>query len=202
LKVAFDETIPPAMARVFQILADEKLFQWLIAGLKIERAKDYTPKKGGDPDYVKNSDVPWIKRFSAAGGKIIISGNTKMKTRPHERKASVQEGTVTIFFESQWSNWKFHRKCALLLNWWPHVVKTVKTAKPGTFWHVPCDWEKDGKLRAVSNEDAKLTKIVRQIAARPFVRKQRRERVLADAQGTLDLEEIGQCPPASSLQSK
>jgi hypothetical protein len=187
LKVAFDENIPPAMARVFQILATEKQFQWLIAGLVIERAKDYTPKKG-DPDYLKNDDVPWIKRFSAAGGKIIISGNTKMKTRPHERMALVQEGMVTIFFESQWSNWKFHRKCALLLHWWPHVVKTVKTAKPGTFWHVPCDWKEDGKLRAVSNEDGKLTKIQRQIAARDYVRKRRRAGALAAAQGKLDFE--------------
>jgi len=201
LKVAFDENIPPAMARVFQILADEKQFQSLTAGLIIKKAKDYTPKKG-DQDYIKDNDVPWIRRFAADGGKIIISGNTKMKIRPHERKALMQEGMVTVFFESQWSNWKFHRKCALLLNWWPRVVKTVKTSKPGTFWHIPCDWKKDGKLRAVSNEDAKLTKILRQIAARPLIRKQRRERALAAAQGTLDFDGIDQCAPINKLQSK
>jgi hypothetical protein len=31
--------------------------------------------------------VPWLKRFAADGGKVVISGDTKMKSVPHERLA-------------------------------------------------------------------------------------------------------------------
>ena len=149
------------MVRIFRILAKEKQLQWLSGGLIVESAKDYTPRKS-DLDYQKNNDVPWIKRFAEAGGKVIISGNTDMKKQPHERLALVETGMVTIFFEDQWSKWPFFRKCALLLHWWPAIVKTAKTAKPGSFWHVPCEWREEGVLRAVPNDDAKLTKMERQ----------------------------------------
>lgn len=161
------------MVRIFRILAAERQLRWLSGGLEVESAADYTPKKT-DPDYVKNNDVPWIKRFAAADGKVIISGNTDMKKQPHERLALVEQGMVTIFFEPQWSSWPFFRKCALLLHWWPAIIKTAKTAKPGTFWHVPCDWKADGSLRAVSSGDAKLTKIERQKAQQATVRARRK----------------------------
>jgi hypothetical protein len=93
LKVAFDENIAPAMVRVFQILASEKQLKWLTEGLTVQSAKDFTPRKG-DPDYRKNDDVPWIKRFAEAGGQVIISGNTAMKKQPHERLAL---GSVEIW---------------------------------------------------------------------------------------------------------
>jgi hypothetical protein len=186
LRVAFDENIPSAMVRIFGILAKERQLQWLFGGLIIETAKDYTPKKG-DPDYAKNNDVPWITRFAEAGGRVIISGNTDMKSQAHERLALVEQGMVTIFFEGQWSKWPFFRKCALLLHWWPAIVKTAKSSEPGTFWHVPCDWSEDGALRSVPNGDAKLIKLARQMAQREVKRAARRVRRLSE-QPNLDLE--------------
>jgi hypothetical protein len=81
---------------------------------------------------------------------------------------------VTIFFEAQWNNWPFFSKCALLLHWWPAIVRTLKAAAPGTFWHVPCDWSQKGNLRPVPNDDSKLFKRERQIAQREIVRERRR----------------------------
>lgn len=168
MKVAFDENIPAAMVRVFQILADERQLKYLSAGLTIESAKDYTPRPG-EPDYVAKSDVPWVQRFAAAGGKVIISGNTRMKAVPHERLALIQAGMVVVFFEGQWSGWRFSQKCALLLHWWPAITKQLKTAKPGSFWHIPCSWDRQGKLRKVSNDDAKALRIDKQKARQPEV---------------------------------
>ena len=176
------------MVRIFQVLSKEKQLKWLSEGLTIESAADYTPKSG-DADHQRKNDVPWIKRFAAADGRVIISGNTKMKQQPHERLALVQEGMVTIFFESQWSEWPFFRKCALLLNWWPAIMRTAKTAKPGTFWHVPADWKLDGTLRPVSNDDAKLTKIQNQKSAKNAVRARRKAAVQLAEQGRLNLDD-------------
>jgi len=132
--------------------------------LTIESAADYAPKPG-DADYVKKSDVPWLRRFAAAGGKVVISGNTRMKKVPHERLALIESGFVVVFFESQWNQWKFFRKCALLLNWWPVIARQIRTAKPGSFWHIPSTWEEGKKLRAVSNEDPSLLRIERRAVA-------------------------------------
>jgi hypothetical protein len=170
LKIAFDENVPSAMVRVFQTFANERQLQKLLGGFVIESAATYTPKPG-DADHAKHNDVPWIKRFAAAGGKVIISGNTAMKNVPHERLALVQEGMVVIFFEPRWNNWKFCSKCALLLHWWPVVAKKLKTAKPGTFWHIPLNWAENGKLRKASAEDPRRLKIERQLKAKIKPRK-------------------------------
>lgn len=174
------------MVRMFQILAEEKQLRTLTSGLMIEKAEDYTPKKG-DTDYLAKNDVPWVTRFANAGGKVVISGDTRMKSRPHERLALVQAGMVTIFFEPQWSSWPFFRKCSLLIHWWPEIAKTAKVAKPSTFWHVPAHWN-EGTLRQVSNEDQKLVKMQRQLKMRDVVRAMRRKKQ-DESQGTLAFED-------------
>ena len=109
--------------------------------------------------------MPWLRRFAQDGGKVIISGDRNMKYVPQERMALVELGFVVIFFENQWSNWKFFRKCALLLHWWPVIAAKAlnKRTRAGTFWHIPSIWPLDkGKLKAVSNKDPKLLKIDQQ----------------------------------------
>ena len=113
----------------------------------------------GDPDYVRKSDVPWLDRFAAAGGRAVISGDVKMRIRSHERLCLYQHGFVTIFFENQWNDWKFLRKTALLLHWWEEVATKIKTADRGTFWVIPASWPpKGGDLENVSLGLAKLLK--------------------------------------------
>jgi hypothetical protein len=167
LKIAFDENVPAAMVRVFQTFATERQLKKLISGtFVIESAKQYTPKRG-DSDYVPSSDVPWLKRFALAGGKAVISGNTDMKRQPHERLALIECGFIVIFCESQWSNWKFFPKCALLLHCWPVIAAKLKRAPAGSFWHIPCNWPEKGKLRKISNEDPRLLKIERRQTTAP-----------------------------------
>lgn len=153
------------MVRVFRSFHKERSLKHIVQGVVIESAKDYTPQPG-DADHERKSDVPWIRRYAAAGGKIIVSGDTKMTTVPHERLALVQEGMVVVFFAPKWGNWPFCRKAALLLHWWPAILKHVRKAKPG-FFVVPCAWPDDDKkvkLREISTDDAKLVKMQQQIA--------------------------------------
>jgi hypothetical protein len=173
LKIAFDENVPAAMVRVFQTFASERQLRKLSGNFDVKSAKDYTPKPG-DHDYVPNSDVPWLKRFAADGGKVVISGDTSMRYQPHERLALIECGFIVIFFENRWSDWKFFRKCALLLHWWPQIAGRVRRAKPGSFYHVPCHWPEKGSLRKVSNKDPRLLKMERQ-QKKPRKRKLRKK---------------------------
>src|SRR5258708_2997974 len=140
------------MVKIFLEFASDNQLLKLSADLVIESAKLYYPGPD-DADYLRRNDAPWIRRFSAAGGKVIISGNTRMKVVPHERLALVEEGMVVIFFDASWNNWDFFKKSSLLIHWWPAVIKQLKTARPSSFWHIPAMWPiKDGsKLRRVSN---------------------------------------------------
>jgi PIN like domain len=165
LKVAFDQNVPTALVKVLQTFAKEKQFRKISGNFEIKSAADYVPKIG-ELDHQPNNDVPWLKRFADDGGKVVISGDAQMKSRAHERLALIEGGFVVIFFESQWSNWKFWRKCALLIHWWPVIAAKIKRVKKPSFYHVPCNWVEDGKLRWVSNRDPKLIRIERKVAQR------------------------------------
>ena len=165
MKIVFDENVPIQMVRVFRAFASEKRLRKLAGDFEIVATEDYTPKPG-DADYIKKNDVPWLKRFAEDGGKIVISGNTRMKSVPHERLALVDLGFTVVFFEGQWSQWPFFTKCALLLHWWPAIAKKVKRPKPG-FWHIPCNWKQDGKLRKVSSEDPLKLRMERKHTKKP-----------------------------------
>lgn len=141
----------------------------------------------GHVNHVPKNDVPWIRRFAAAGGKVIISGNTQMRVVPHERVALVETGMIVIFFESQWSRWPFCTKCAHLLHWWPVISAALKEAQAASFFHVPSTWDLSKGLRTVPNHDQKLVKIARQKEAQPRVAAARRSRRSLASQGDLGI---------------
>jgi hypothetical protein len=158
LKVAFDEHVPPAFAKTFIALAKEPVIRRVSRDIVLESAADYTPKPK-DADYIKGNDVPWLDRFAAAGGRAVISGDKKMREKPHEKLCLHQHGLVGIFFEAQWNEWNFFRKTALLLYWWEEVTTKIKTAARGTFWVIPNSFSpKGGELRNVSLGLAQLLK--------------------------------------------
>lgn len=185
------------MVKVLQEFASDRQLLKLSANLKIEKAQDYYPNIG-DVDFLRRNDAPWIQRFAKAGGKVVISGNTKMRSVPHERLALVREGMVVIFFENAWNNWDFFAKCSLLLHWWPTIIKKLKTAKPGSFWRIPGTWPPKGKcnLLEISNKDLRLLKIEGQKAAQPKVRASRDRK--RKVQGQNDLFPEGETQNAKS----
>lgn len=165
MKVAFDENVPIAMVRVFETLAKQNQIQALIPNLEVLSAKDFTPRPG-DPDYSPNNDAPWIRRFAASGGKVIISGNTRMQRVPHERLAMVQAGMVVIFFGAKWNGFRFFTKCALLMHWWPQVAKVATTAEAPSFWRIPSTLDLElAALQKFSHEDQAQLKLDRQRSA-------------------------------------
>lgn len=165
MKVAFDEHIPPFMIRVLTTLAKERQFQKLVGNVTLVSAKDYAPNPP-DADYIKKSDVPWLDRFSADGGKAVISGDVDMRFDAHEQQALISHGFIVIFFERRWADWSFFRKSSLLLHYWPTVAKKLKRGKRGKFWVIPSHWREDGKLRDVSPGKKQISKTNPEAAGR------------------------------------
>lgn len=158
------------MVKVFQTFASERQLKRKIGSFEITSATQYTPKPG-DGDYLQRNDVPWIKRFAAAGGRVIISGDTEMRYVPHERLALIQAGMLVFFFDGKWSQWDFFRKCSLLIHHWPAIANRIKRGKAPAFWHVPLSWHEKAKLRKVSTDDPKRLKIERKSKPQRVARK-------------------------------
>jgi hypothetical protein len=129
LKIAFDENIPPIMAMIFQSLAKAEG----VLEAEIAIAKDYRPAG-------ELGDENWTRRFAADGGSVVISGDTKMRSRIHELAALTETGLITYFFERQWSTAHFFTKSAMLLHWWKPVRAHIDTAAKGTCWEIPYQW--------------------------------------------------------------
>lgn len=167
MKIAFDENVPMALVRVFETFTDERSSKKLIGNFIVESAKQYTPAKA-DSDYIAKNDVPWIKRFHKAGGRVVISGNTEMRNIPHERLALIECGMLVIFFPDKWNSWGFFDKCAHLMHWWPKIAAKARTGKKGTFWSVPLNWtaKEKGKLTPLSNKDPKELKLEKHAKAK------------------------------------
>jgi hypothetical protein len=164
VKVAFDQNVPIGVVKVLQTFANERQFRKISGNFIIKAAADYTPKPGDD-DYRPKDDTPWLKRFADDGGKVVISGDVRMRSRPHERLALIDHEFLVIFFENRWSDWKFWRKTALLIHWWPVIASKIKRHKKPSFFHVPCNWVEDGELRWVSNKDPKELKLEQRVRA-------------------------------------
>jgi hypothetical protein len=131
MKVAFDECVPPRVARAILAMQEEGA-----SGVDIVSARTYSVPNA-------ESDVPWIERFAAEGGQAIVSGDVRMRGNLHEQKALRDAGMVTIFMARAWGQLDVHAKSALLIKWWPFILNTLATAKPGQCFEVPCQWHGD-----------------------------------------------------------
>jgi hypothetical protein len=139
LKIAFDEHIPPEMAGPVKALLEDGI------ELEIVLAKDYA-----DPP--ASSDVPWLVKFAADGGRVVLTGDKEMRSRLDEQAALRELGLVVFFFPPAWNNWNMTDKCAFLLKWWPAIVAKAQESSPSDFWEMKASWTQTGPgdLRSVA----------------------------------------------------
>lgn len=105
MKIAFDEHIPPEM-----VIPVKGLLQKKVVGLEIVIARDYA-----DPP--ASSDVPWLTKFAADGGRVVVTGDRTMRSRLDEQAALKDLGLIVFFFPAPWNDWSMTDKCAFLLKW-------------------------------------------------------------------------------------
>jgi hypothetical protein len=137
VKVAFDEHIPPALARALQALNLE--------GFEFHSAREFTPKTAAP------SDVPWIAAFAADGGDVVISGERQMRSLPEVQAAIAETGVKSFYLPPRWNSWDMARRVAFVLAWWSRIVAKANDSKPGDAWMIPLGWEA-GEFKRVKVE--------------------------------------------------
>lgn len=159
MKIAFDEHVPDGLVRVFESLTAERKMRRVIGangrgqegGYEIVTSRSFNALPGDD-DYIKGkgSDAPWINKFAASGGTVIISGNVDMMSVPQEVIALQQAGMITFYFEGKWNLWNFFKKSALLLWHWELIIRTVQNGSPGDVYRIPVAFSDVAKLNLIS----------------------------------------------------
>lgn len=129
MKVAFDEHVPNDVAKALKALSgDDRLL----------RVTVYSARQYGVPK--AQSDVPWLQKFARAGGKVVVSGDAKMRSKLHEQRALSDAGFIVFFLSRPWNQMKCHEKCAMVIRWWPHMLAKMHQSSPGQFFEIPHSW--------------------------------------------------------------
>jgi hypothetical protein len=81
-----------------------------------------------------------LQKFARARGKVVISGDGKMRGKLHEQRALSDAGFIVFFLSKEWNQMRGHDKCAMLIRWWPYILAKIETSKPGDFFEIPHSW--------------------------------------------------------------
>lgn len=129
MKIAFDEHVPIQLAKAFKELDGENQ----ILRVDIVSAIEFSVPNA-------QSDVPWLQKFSASGGRAVISGDAKMRGKLHEQLALTKAGFIVFFWERKWNQQNGYNKSAMMMRWWPYILEKLKTARKGQFFEIPYSW--------------------------------------------------------------
>lgn len=139
MKVALDENIPPTLA-----LGLDAIF-------KGSKDKPFTvcAAKAYSPGPRAPSDIPWVQAFAEDGGRVVVSGEKKMRSVPHYVKAFSEAGVVQYYMPPLWNHWGMCKRAGFILVWWERVMSHAEDARRGSAWIVPANWTM-GEFRRVT----------------------------------------------------
>ncbi|MGN6112860.1 MAG: hypothetical protein ACTHOC_07610 [Luteimonas sp.] len=143
MKIALDEHISKSLVEALTALSGE-------AGMlqvELVSARNYAVPKA-------TSDVPWLQKFKADGGTVVVSGDAKMRGKLHEQRALSDAGFVVFFPARRWNQLNGLAKTAFLILWWQAILQTAASAKPGQFFEVPLT-NRVGPMRVVTPPERK-----------------------------------------------
>lgn len=157
LKVAIDCDVSPKMVTILGSLYGARGFEFV---------------KVSDFATVTDEDEIWADSFKRFGGSVVLSGNKKIGTKPHQALAFIENGFLSFFMNRPWSEMRGHMKAAHLVYWWQHIEPIINSGVRSKCFRVPCD-ERDGKLILESTElkemvipEAVLAEVKRSTAGR------------------------------------
>lgn len=98
-----------------------------------------------------SSDQVWADAYRRFGGRIVLSGDSRIAYRPHQALAFQANGLVSFFPDGSWGQLRGHEKSAFMIYWWPAIELKAQSAPDGTSWRLPCN-SKKGDLRLVGSD--------------------------------------------------
>ena len=135
MRICADENIAPALSELLRKHLVSRQFS-------LETVDDHQARSV--------DDVIWVKRFADAGGKVILSADAAMTTRPHEVIAINEAGLRLVLLDQKWVRSPKHIQIAHLFFWWPRIESTLLTTKHKLV-KIPWGWsEADDAIKPLS----------------------------------------------------
>jgi hypothetical protein len=123
LNFLLDNNLSPRIADALNVLVE-------VDG----HAVTHVRRKFQDP---RISDVEWITLLGDEGGWSVISADLRITRSQQERLAWRTARLIGFFLLPSWQKLTNLRKTALLLEWWPSIVKQAELVGPGAMFEVP-----------------------------------------------------------------
>lgn len=125
MKVRADEHVSRKIVRAISDLA-------LSDGWELTHVRDLHERR--------TADETWIPRFAADGGKAILSGDRKIRSRPNQIKSIRDSGLICIFLPSEWASSRRAIQAAFLIYWWSKIEFKILQSQPTDCWLVPFEF--------------------------------------------------------------
>ena len=114
MKCLFDNNLSPKLARTLKFLEGDDGIP--VVHLKEKFLSD-TP------------DIEWIKKLNQEGGWFIITKDTHIRKRPHERKVWQESNIPIVFLSGAWTKIDFWSIAWRLIKYWPNLKENIKRCR-------------------------------------------------------------------------
>jgi hypothetical protein len=85
------------------------------------------------------ADINWITDFASRGGKLVVSGDARMRNVQLERAALEASGLIAVFPSSKkyFDSLGKWGQAGYLTTWFPSIVQLSLEAEPGSHYRIP-----------------------------------------------------------------
>lgn len=93
----------------------------------------------------RDRDEMWADTYKRFGGKIVISGDSKIAVRPHEAVAFIDNGFISFFPPKAFGEMRGHERAAVILHQFPAMLQIIErenTVVRGSCWRFACQGKK------------------------------------------------------------
>ena len=110
MKCLFDNNMPSRLAKTLNFLEEKD-------GIVVEHLREKFP-----PNI---PDIDWIKELSKEGGWFVITKDSQIRSRSHERKAWQESKIPIIFLQKSWVKKDFWEMTWRFIKCWPDLKKNI-----------------------------------------------------------------------------
>ena len=114
MKCLFDNNLPSKLAKTLNYLEGDE-------GIRVEHISE---KFSAD-----TSDIIWIDKLKKETGWFVITKDTQIRKKPHERKAWQDSHIPVVFLPKNWLNHDFWEIAWRLIRYWPKLKDVITANK-------------------------------------------------------------------------
>jgi hypothetical protein len=100
-------------------------------------------------------DEIWADILRRYGGRVVLSGNSKIAYKPHQAAAFIDNGLISFFPNGEWNRLKGHMRNAVMIEAWPRIEEKIASESAGSCWRIEFGYSR-GELKLSGQPLTKL----------------------------------------------